>query len=330
MATRSITAAVTAFMAGCAALAAPGAMVQAAMAQEYPSQPIHIVVPYPPGGGADILARDIGQKLGQQYHQPIIIDNRAGAGSTIGTEYASRAKPDGYTLLMASPGHAINGSLYKHLSFDPVRDFTPIVLAGSGPLVLVMSSSSPINSVKQFIQAAREKPGTINYASAGTGSSPHLAGELFQSMAHVKITHIAYKGTAPALTDLLSGQVQAMFAPVPTVIELMKSGKLKALGVSSLQPFSALPDIRPIADDVSGYEVLQWWGVVAPRGTPQPIVDQLNKDISAILRQPDMQSKFTVMGAEPGGQPAAQFDKLIRDEAKKWADVINTAHIQPE
>jgi tripartite-type tricarboxylate transporter receptor subunit TctC len=320
-----IAAALFAFVVGGAPLVATDAV-----AEGYPTQPIHIIVPYPPGGGADILARDIGQKLGMQYHQPVIIDNRAGAGSTIGTEYASRAKPDGYTLLMASPGHAINGSLYKKLSFDAVKDFTPIILAGSGPLVLVVNASNPINSVKDFVQAAKDKPGSINYASAGIGSSPHLAGELFKMMAHVNIVHISYKGTAPALTDLLSGQVQAMFAPVPTVIELLKSGKLKALGVSSLQPFPALPKVPAIAGDVPGYEVLQWWGMVAPRGTPQPIVDQLNKDIAAILRQPDMQDKFAVMGAEPGGQSAAQFDKLIRDEVKKWADVINTAHIQPE
>lgn len=301
-----------------------------AAAQQYPAKQIRIVVPYPPGGGADILARDISQKLGQQYQQPIIIDNRAGAGASIGTDYASRANPDGYTLLMASPSHAINTSLYKSLASDPVKDFAPIALVGSGPLVLVVNASSPVHSVKEFIAAAQAKPGWINYASAGVGSSPHLAGELFKMMAKVNIVHVSYKGTAPALTDLLSGQVQAMFAPVPTVIEYLKAGKLRALGVSTLKPFSALPNVPAIADDVPGYEVLQWWGLVAPTGTPENVIAKLNHDIDAILAQPDMSHKFDVMGAEPGGGSTAQFDKLIRDEVAKWAGVIKAAHVQAE
>lgn len=312
-------------LAACALLFAPLAWSQA-----YPAKPVRIIVPYPPGGGADLLARVIGQKLSAGWGQPVIVDNKAGAGGSIGTDYVAKAAPDGYTLLMASPSHSINASLYKNLSFDAQKDFTGVVLAASGPLVLVVRTSNPVNSVKEFILQARAKPGSINYASAGVGSSPHLAGELFKTMAKVDLVHIAYKGTAPALTDLLGGQVEAMFAPVPTVIEYMKAGKLKALGVTTPKIFPALPKVPAIADDVPGYEVLQWWGIVTPAGTPAKIVGKLNADIAAALRSPDIQKKLDTMGAEPGGQSAAEFDRLIHAEVSKWAEVIKAANVQPE
>ena len=299
-------------------------------AQTYPEKPVKLVVPYPPSGGADILARAIGQKLSLQWDQPVIIENKAGAGGSIGTDMVAKAPADGYTLLMASPSHAINGSLYTNLSFDPEKNFTGVVLAASGPLVLVVNSTNPINTVKEFIALARSKPGSINYASAGIGSSPHLAGELFSLMADIKMTHIAYKGTAPALTDLMGNQVQAFFGPVPTVIELLKSGKLKALGVTTPQAFAALPKVPAIAQDLPGYSVLQWWGIVTPTGTPAPIIEKINHDVSAILREPEMQKQLEAIGAEPGGQPAAQFDILIHDEVLKWAEVIKNANLKPE
>ncbi|SHH67924.1 tripartite tricarboxylate transporter substrate binding protein [Pollutimonas bauzanensis] len=299
-----------------------------AWSQAYPAKQVRVIVPYAPGGGADILARLIGQKLGASWGQPVIVDNKAGAGGSIGTENASRAAPDGYTLLMASPSHAINATLYKNLSFDPQKDFNGVTLVASGPLVLVVNASNPANSVKEFIDQARSKPGSINYASAGVGSSPHLAGELFNMQAKVDLVHIAYKGTSPALTDLLGGQVQAMFAPVPTVIEYVKAGKLKALGVTTPKAFAALPGVPAVADDVPGYEVLQWWGIAAPAGTPADIIAKLNTDIAAALRSPDIQQKLATMGAEPGGQSAAQFDQLIHSEVEKWAEVIKTANIQ--
>ncbi len=299
-----------------------------AWSQAYPAKQVRVIVPYAPGGGADILARLIGQKLGASWGQPVIVDNKAGAGGSIGTENASRAAPDGYTLLMASPSHAINATLYKNLSFDPQKDFNGVTLVASGPLVLVVNASNPANSVKEFIDQARSKPGSINYASAGVGSSPHLAGELFNMQAKVDLVHIAYKGTSPALTDLLGGQVQAMFAPVPTVIEYVKAGKLKALGVTTPKAFAALPGVPAVADDVPGYEVLQWWGIAAPAGTPADIIAKLNTDIAVALRSPDIQQKLATMGAEPGGQSAAQFDQLIHSEVEKWAEVIKTANIQ--
>ncbi len=299
-----------------------------AWSQAYPAKQVRIIVPYAPGGGADILARLIGQKLGTHWGQPVIVDNKAGAGGSIGTENVSRTTPDGYTLLMASPSHAINATLYKNLSFDAIKDFNGVALVASGPLVLVVNASNPANSLKEFIDQARSKPGSINYASAGVGSSPHLAGELFNMKANVNLVHIAYKGTSPALTDLLGGQVQAMFAPVPTVIEYVKTGKLKALGVTTPKAFSAMPDVPAIADLVPGYEVLQWWGIAAPAGTPAGTIAKLNTDIAAALRSPDIKQKLATMGAEPGGQPSAQFDQLIRDEVEKWAEVIKTANIQ--
>ena len=307
-----------------------GLVAPIAWSQAYPTKPVRIVVPYAPGGGADLLARVIGQNLGATWGQPFVIENRAGAGASIGTDYVSRAAPDGYTLLMASPSHSINASLYKNLSFDPQKDFTGVALAASGPLVLVVTAANPVNSVKEFILRAREKPGSINYASAGAGSSPHLAGELFKLMAKVDLVHVAYKGTAPALADLLGGQVQAMFAPVPTVIEHLKAGRLKALGVTTPKAFAALPKVATIAADVPGYEVLQWWGIVVPAGTPPRIVAKLNSEILSVLRSADLQKKLEAMGAEPGGQPPAEFDQLIREEADKWSKVIKAANIQAE
>jgi tripartite-type tricarboxylate transporter receptor subunit TctC len=310
-------------------IAVMGAM-SAAFGQGYPNRQVHIIVPYAPGGGADILARAIGQKLSTKWGQPVIVENRAGAGSSIGTAYAAKTPPDGYTLLMASPSHSINQSLYKNLTFDAIKDFTPIVLAASGPLVVVVNPSNPAKSIKEFIVQARAKPGATSYASAGIGSSPHLAGELFQMMAKIKMLHAPYKGTGPALTDVMGGQADSMFAPVPAIVELLKGGQLRALGVTSLQPFSALPKVPPIANDLPGYEVLQWWGLMAPAGTPAAIVSKVNADVAAVLRSPDMRKAFDTMGADPGGQPPAQFAKLVTDEITKWAEVIKAANVQPE
>ena len=300
------------------------------LAQSFPAKAVTIVVPYPPGGGADILARTLGQKLSLRWGQPVLVDNRAGAGGSIGTAFVAKAPADGYTLLMASPSHTINGSLYKNLTFDAVKNFVPVVLGASGPLVLVVKSTSPFNSLKDFLSAARLKPGSINYASAGAGSSPHLAGELFKLRAKVDLVHIAYRGTSPALTDLLGGQVQAMFAPVPTVLEQIKSGTLKALAVTSAKPFAALPGVPAITDELPGYEVLQWWGLVAPAGTPQAVINRINEDVAAVLRSPEIQDKLTTIGAEAGGQSAASFEKLINNEVPMWADVVKAANVQAE
>lgn len=300
------------------------------LAQSFPAKAVTIVVPYPPGGGADILARTLGQKLSLRWGQSVLVDNRAGAGGSIGTAFVAKAPADGYTLLMASPSHTINGSLYKNLTFDAVKNFAPVVLGASGPLVLVVKSASPFNTLKDFLNAARLKPGSINYASAGAGSSPHLAGELFKLRAKVDLVHIAYRGTSPALTDLLGGQVQAMFAPVPTVLEQIKSGTLKALAVTSAKPFAALPGVPAITDELPGYEVLQWWGLVAPAGTPQAVINRINEDVATVLRTPEIQDKLTTIGADAGGQSAASFEKLINNEVPMWAEVVKAANVQPD
>ncbi len=310
--------------------ALPALMAPMALAQSFPAKAVSIVVPYPPGGGADILARTLGQKLSLRWGQPVLVDNRAGAGGSIGTAYVAKAPADGYTLLMASPSHTINGSLYKNLTFDAIKNFSPVVLGASGPLVLVVKSSSPFNSLKDFLTAARLKPGSINYASAGAGSSPHLAGELFKLRAKVDLVHIAYKGTSPALTDLLGGQVQAMFAPVPTVLEQIKSGTLKALAVTSAKPFAALPGVPTITGELPSYEVLQWWGLVAPAGTPQAVINRINEDVAAVLRSPEIQDKLSTIGADAGGQSAASFEKLINNEVPMWAEVVKAANVQPD
>jgi tripartite-type tricarboxylate transporter receptor subunit TctC len=302
----------------------------AVLAQSFPTKPVTIVVPYAPGGGADILARTLGQKLSIRWGQPVLIDNRAGAGGSIGTAFTAKAPADGYTLLMASPSHTINGSLYKNLPFDAVKNFSPVVLGASGPLVLVVKNSSPYSNLKEFLQVARAKPGSINYASAGAGSSPHLAGELFKLRAKVDMQHIAYKGTAPALTDILGGQVQVMFAPVPTVIEQIKSGALRALAVTSAKPFSALPQVPSINDELPGFEVLQWWGIVAPSGTPQTVITRINNDVATVLRTPEIQEKLAIIGADAGGQSAAYFAKLIDTEVPMWAEVVKAANVQPD
>jgi tripartite-type tricarboxylate transporter receptor subunit TctC len=306
-------------------LAAP-----ASAADAYPSKPVRIVVPYAPGGGADLLARAVGQMLGTMWKQPVVVENRPGAGGSLGTENVARSQADGYSLLMASPGHTINPALYHNLSFDAVKDFRAIGMVASGPLVLVVNPSNPANTMKEFIDQARAKPGTVNYASAGIGSSPHLAGELLKMMAGIDLVHVPYKGTSPALTDLLGGQVQAMFAPVPTVIEYVKAGKLKALAVTSPTPFPAMPTVPPVAATVPKYEVLQWWGLVTPKGTPQAIIDKINHDVATVLKDPTMRQRLDVMGAEPGGQAPAQLDTLIADEIVKWNDVVKTANIQAQ
>lgn len=300
-----------------------------AHAQAYPSKPVTIVVPYAPGGGADILARAVGQKLASMWGQPVVVDNKAGAGASIGTAFVAKAPADGYTLLMASPSHTINASLYKSLPFDAIKSFSPIVLVASGPLALVVPARSPVGNLKDFVQQAR-KPKSLNFASAGPGSSPHLAGELFNDLAKSRMVHVAYRGTGPALTDLLGGQVEAMFAPVPTVISHLKSGAMKALAVTSVKPFQALPGVPPVGQELPGYEVLQWWGLVAPAGTPAAVIQKVNADVAAVLRSPEMQEKLAGMGADAGGEPPAAFAGLIAAEVPKWAALIKAANVQPE
>jgi tripartite-type tricarboxylate transporter receptor subunit TctC len=300
-----------------------------AMAQGYPNKPVTLVIPFSPGGGTDIVGRLIGQKLSVLWNQPVIIDNRAGANTLIGTDYVSRAAGDGYTLLMASPSHTINPSLYKKsIRFDAQKDFAGAALVATGPLVLVVNSTVPVKNVHDLIALAKAKPGTINYASAGTGSSPHLAGELFDNLAQVQMTHVPYKGTAPATTDLLGGQVQAAFSPLPGVLQYIKTGKLRALGLTSSKRFPELLDVPTIAESgVPGYEVVQWWGIIAPSSTPKDVLKKINADVAKILDSPGVKEELAKLGAEPGHGSPEQLDTLIRNEIVMWGKLIDSAKI---
>jgi tripartite-type tricarboxylate transporter receptor subunit TctC len=296
----------------------------AAAADAYPARPVRFVVAFPPGGGTDIIARSIAQKLSRSLAQQVVVDNRPGAGGNIGTDIVAKSAPDGYTLLMGSAGPlAINASLFASMPFDPVRDFAPVTLAASTPNVLVVHPSLHASTVKELIALARAHPGEINFASSGHGTPAHLAGELFNSMAGVKMVHVPYKGAAPALADLLGGQVQLMFSTMPPALPHVKDGKLRALAVTSAKRSRAAPGL-PTVDEAAlpGFEANTWHGVVVPAGTPPDIVGRLNSDIVAILHQPDVVERLSAQGAEPVGSTPEEFAAYIRSETVKWAKVV--------
>lgn len=288
----------------------------------WPERPITLVVPYTPGGVTDALARVVATALSERLKQPVVVDNRAGGGANIGAALVARANPDGYTLLMGSAAtHAINVSLYKKLSYDPIKDFAPISLVAEVPNVLVVNPSVPVHSVKELIAYAKANPGRLNFGSSGAGGTIHLSGELFKSMAGVQMTHVPYKGSAPAVNDLLGGQIQVMFDS--SVVPYVKAGRLRALGVTSATRSSALPDVPTIAEaGLPGYEATAWFGVLAPAGTPEPVVTKLNTEISAVLRDPAVTKWMVGQGFEAAGGTPADFATHIRKETAKWARVV--------
>jgi tripartite-type tricarboxylate transporter receptor subunit TctC len=292
----------------------------------FPDRPVRLIVPFPPGGGTDILARPIAQKLGEKWGQPVIIENRAGAGGNIGTEAAARAAPDGYTLVLGTVGtHAINQSLYRNLSYDAVRDFVAITLVANTPNVLVLNPAVPARSVQELIALAKARPGALNYASPGNGTPPHLAAEIFKNMAGVSITHVPYKGSAPAMTDLLGGQVQMMIANAPVVLPYIKSGKLIGLASTSATRPSMLRDMPTLSESgLKGYEADTWYGLFAPAGTPPAIVQKLNADVVAVLNSPQILAFFAEQGAEVIGDSAADAGGKVRAEVEKWRGVIQS------
>jgi tripartite-type tricarboxylate transporter receptor subunit TctC len=298
-----------------------------AVAQTYPTQPIKIVVPFTAGGTTDILARTIGQKLGESLHQPVIVENRPGAGGNIGADVVAKSKPDGYTLVMGTIGtQSINASLYEKMPYDSARDFAPITLVAIVPNILMVHPSVPAKSVGELIQLAKSKPGVLNFASSSTGGSPHLSGEMFKQMTGVDIVHVPYKGSAPAITDLLGGQVSMMFDNMPSGLPHVKAGKLRALGVTSAKRSAAAPEIPTIAESgVPGYEVDSWFGILAPAGTPREIVNKLNVEIVKILRMPEVKQRLAEQGAEPVGNTPEQFAEHIRKETIKWARVVKAS-----
>jgi tripartite-type tricarboxylate transporter receptor subunit TctC len=311
------------------ALALP-AISRVAWGQTYPSRPVRWIVPFSPGGGTDILARLIGQWLSERLGQQFIIDNRPGAGSNIGTEAVVHAPPDGYTLLLAASVHAINASLYDKLSFNFIRDIAPVAGITRVPNVMVVNPSVPAKSVPEFIAYARANPGKINMASAGIGTSQHVAGELFKLMANINMVHVPYRGTAPALTDLLGGQVQVLFLSPASSIEYIEAGTLRGLAVTSAARSRALPDLPTVGDFLPGFEATLIYGLGAPKNTPPEIIDKLNKEVNAGLADPNINARLADLdGTVLGGLPA-DFGKLIADETEKWRRVIRLANIKPE
>ena len=290
----------------------------------YPTKPIRIVVPFPAGGTADILARAAAQRLAETLGQPAVVDNRPGAGGNIGAELVAKAPPDGYTLLMGTVGtHAINASLYSKMPYDHVRDFAPIILVAGVPNVLVVHPSVPAGSVKELIAYAKANPGKLNFASSGSGTSIHLAGELFKTMAGVQMAHVPYKGSAPAVTDLLGGQVQLMFDNLPSALPHIKAGKLKALAVTSATRAAALPDVPTVAESgLAGFDATSWFGLLAPAGTPEPIIARLNSEVAKWLATAEAKEKMAGLGANTAGHSTDEFVRHIAAETSKWAKVV--------
>jgi tripartite-type tricarboxylate transporter receptor subunit TctC len=287
-----------------------------------------LLVGYAPGGPTDICARLISQSLSQRLGQQFVVENRSGAGSNIATEAAVQATPDGYTLLLVTSSNAINATLYRNLNFDFMRDIAPIAGIMQAPSVLEVNPSVPIKSVPEFIAYAKANPGKINMGTAGNGSPPHMFGELFKAMAGVDLAVVGYRGGGPALVDLLSGQVQVMFEGITSSIGYIKAGKLRALAVTSAKRSAALPDIPTIGEFVPGYDAAGWFGLGAPKGTPQPIIDMLSKAIGEVLADPAMKARFADLGAEPMPMTAAEFGNLVADDTQKWAKVIRSADIK--
>ncbi|HEX5865465.1 MAG TPA: tripartite tricarboxylate transporter substrate binding protein [Casimicrobiaceae bacterium] len=300
-------------------------------AKDYPNKPIRFIVPYPPAGGTDIVARILNEALAAALGQPIVIDNRGGAGGNVGTDVAAKSAPDGYTILFTLSSHTINPKLYEKLPFDVEKDFVPISLAALVPQILVANPSVPANNVAELIALAKREPGKLNYASVGTGSPAHIAGELFKLKAGVDIVHVPYKGGGPAITDTLGGQVQLAFVSIPAALQYVKAGKLKALAVTSDKRSLAAPDIPTIAESgVPDCVVNSWYGALAPAKTPPAIVAKLQAAFVKVLAQPDVKEKLFLQGAEAASSTSAEFDRRIRDELKQWEYVIREAKIKAE
>src|SRR4051812_24602756 len=298
------------------ALVALLACTSPATAQPYPTKPIRFLVPFPPGGGNDTMARTFGQKMSERLGQPIVIDNRAGAGGNIGAETAARALPDGYTIFLGGVGsHGINPNLMQKPTYDPIKDFAPVSLIASAPMPVIVPLSLPAKSMNDFVQLAKARPGELNFASSGAGSIAHLAAELLNSMAKIKLEHVPYKGTGPALTDLLGGRVQVMFNSTVSAMPQVRAGKVRALAITAAKRSPALPDIPTVAESgVPGYEAASWYGMLAPANTPRPIVMKLNGEVAHIAQLPEVRERLAADAADPGGNSPEEFGAYIRRE----------------
>ena len=317
---RSTTRRLMGIAAGCALAFSHGPV----SAQAFPAKPIRMVVPFAPGGPTDIVGRAIAQRMTETFGQTVIVDNRAGAGGVVGADLVAKAPADGYTVLLCSTGAmAINPGLMPNIPYDSVRDFAPLSLVVTIPYLLLVSSTSPIQSVQALIAAAKAKPGQMNYGSAGTGSTSHLAGELFKSMAKIDLVHVPYKGSAPAATDLIGGQLQTMFDAVAVALPLVRGGKLRPLGISTTKRSQLVPDVPTIAEaGVPGYEVATWHGICAPAGTPRPVVTALNQAIVQAVHHPETKQRLVSIGADVVGSTPEEFGRFLASELAKWSRII--------
>ena len=309
---------------GCSAILS----IVSAQAQDYPTRPVKWVVGYPPGGATDILARLIGQRLSERLNQQFVIENKPGAGNNVGTDSVVNADPDGYTILLVNPANGINASLYSKLNFNFIRDIAPVAGITRSPNVMVVPADFPAKTVAEFIAYAKANPGKINMASSGNGTSVHLSGELFRSMTGIDMVHVPYKGAAPALTDMLGGRVQVIFDNLPSAMQHIKAGTLRALAVTTETRSPQLPDVPTVGDTVKGYEASAWFGVGAPKNTPRPIIEKLNKEINAILAEPGIKQRLDELGGVPLIGTPEDFGKIIQAETDKWAKVVEFAKIK--
>jgi tripartite-type tricarboxylate transporter receptor subunit TctC len=313
--------------AACLAAAAAGL----AAAQSYPVKSVRMIVPFSAGGGTDIVARTIALRMGESLGQSVVVDNRAGANSNIGLELAARAVPDGYTLIMTSSAMAINPSVYRKLAFDPVKDFAPVTLATLIPFVLVVHPSLPVKSVRELVTLGRARAGQLTFASSGTGNATHLSMELFKAMTGIDMVHVPYKGTGQALTDIIGGQVEALFGSIPSTMPHARSGKLRVLAMSAAKRSQAIPEVPTVAESgVPGYELTSWYGVLAPAGTPNEVVSRLHSEVIKTLAHPDVRSRLSGEGADPVGNTPAEFAAFIRSEIGKYAKVVTAAKLARE
>jgi len=301
-----------------------------AFADDYPNRPVRLIIPFPPGGSNDVVGRLVAQQLSTKLGQQVYVDNRAGAGGTIGTEACATAAPDGYTICVISIAHAVNPALYQ-LKYDPIKSFTPISIFATGPNVLVVNPTSPIRSVKDLLALAKEKPGELNYASAGVGSFQHLGAELFKLQAHVNLVHVPYKGGGPAMQDVIAGHVKIMFSSLVQTTPFIKSGQLIALGTGGAKRSPVLPDVPTIAEaGVPGYVADNWWGLAAPAGLPKPIIDKLYTATQAALKAPELQAQFEREGAATVEMSTAEFGEYIKTEIEKWGRVVKEGNIHSQ
>ena len=310
--------------------AGPRAFAEATPAP-WPSKPIRLILPFPPGGGTDILGRILADRLSANVGEPVVIENRGGAGGNVGAEAAAKSPPDGYTMVLVAPSLAISPSLYSKLNYDPARDLTPVALVGTVPNVIITNPEVPAQTLAEFIALAKTKPGGMNFGSGGSGTSNHLAGELFNLQAGVKLVHVPYKGVNLAMNDLLAGQIQLVVIGIPAALPFIRAGRLRALAVIAPERSPALPEVPTAAEaGLPNYDVTTWYGVLVPTGTPRPIVERLNAELVRIMRAPDLQERFAATGTEPRTSTPEEFGEYIRQEMAKWAKVVREAGLKAD